>query len=561
MKKPLFLLLLIFFIGTFLRFYHLGDIPRGFHRDEAFLGYNAYSILKTGKDMNGIFLPIHLKSFVYSPAGYSYFSVPFIKIFGLSEFSVRFASAFFGSATILLIFFIVKELFDDHSYKIPLCISSSVFFAFSPWHLNLSRTSTENVIVLFFICLGLVFFLRWSKGQKKAYLFISFLSFGITLLIYQAPRAFLPLFIPTLFIFLCSKREVKKNTLPFFLCYIFIILIPLFLILSSKDLSLRIRTVSIFATRETQLTISEYTYQDALSHASYLVTRVFHNKIFGYTSQFFQNYFSHFTFNFLFTDKGFPDRYRVPLMGIINLLELPFLLLGILALIKETSKRNLFFIAWILLVPVGSALTFDDIPNLQRTLLIVPPLSICSAFGLVSLHKQFKQNRFILRGLFLLVFTGWVYILFFYFHQYYGHTNLYRPWYRQDGYKELVFRVNSYLPQYKKAIITNRESAPTIFFLFYNKYSPDKFQEETKNTIFRDFDRIGFGNYQFSQEECPSEEENKEGGATQKDILYVDSGLCKKKGNVLSQIKRFDNTSVFYIYNSTALNAGVPSVR
>src|SRR5579859_3616347 len=99
MKKYIVVLILIFLLGSFLRFYQLGSIPAGFHRDEAYLGYNAYSILKTGRDMTGHFLPLHLESFLYSPAGYSYFSIPFIALFGLSPFSVRFAAALFGCLT------------------------------------------------------------------------------------------------------------------------------------------------------------------------------------------------------------------------------------------------------------------------------------------------------------------------------------------------------------------------------------------------------------------------------------------------------------------------------
>ena len=85
-KKSFILLIIIFFLGVVLRFYLLGSIPNGFHRDEVFLGYNAYSIFKTGKDITGNFLPLHLASFLYTPAGYSYVSVPFIAMFGLSEF-------------------------------------------------------------------------------------------------------------------------------------------------------------------------------------------------------------------------------------------------------------------------------------------------------------------------------------------------------------------------------------------------------------------------------------------------------------------------------------------
>ena len=78
MKKIYIFLSLIFLLGAFLRFFAIGEVPVSLHRDEAFLGYNAYSILVTGRDISGHPLPIHLESFFFSPAGYSYFSIPFI---------------------------------------------------------------------------------------------------------------------------------------------------------------------------------------------------------------------------------------------------------------------------------------------------------------------------------------------------------------------------------------------------------------------------------------------------------------------------------------------------
>ena len=110
-NKTKIILFGIISLGFFLRFVSLSTFPHALHRDEAFLGYNAYSILKTGRDMTGDLFPLHLKSFIYSPGGYSYFSIPFIDLFGLNEFSIRFASAFFGSLSIIIVFLLTKEIF------------------------------------------------------------------------------------------------------------------------------------------------------------------------------------------------------------------------------------------------------------------------------------------------------------------------------------------------------------------------------------------------------------------------------------------------------------------
>lgn len=548
-RKYLGIFLLIFLLGSFLRFYKLGEIPPGFHRDEAFLGYNAYSILKTGKDINGNFLPLHLQSFLYSPAGYSYLAIPSITLFGLNAFSVRFPSALFGALAILTTYFLVKEMFKNNW----LAFFSAFFLAISPWHINLSRTATENVPVVFFLTLGVLFWLYWLKKSKRLWLYGSFCFFGLTLILYQAPRAFLPLFVPVLIFFSCFKnKSLRKKWVAAWLLFLLTIILPLLLILCSKSLSLRIRTVSLFATQQTQLVIDQQIREDGVTSIPIFLTRLFHNKPFGYLSQFLENYFAHFSYDFLFTDKGLPNRYRVPLVGLLYFFELPLIFLGIWRLLKLKNKNSLIIFAWLLLAPLGSALTFDDVPNLQRALISFPTLSIILAFGLLQMTVWLKRGRlkFLLLPLVLFGFFNF----FFYFHQYYVHFPWYQPWHRNDGYKSLVEEVNELLPEYKKVIITNYESAPTIFFLFFNQYDPGVFQKEIQNAAAKDFDRIAFGRYEFSEEQCPLRLITSKDGRTfvngEEKVLYVNSGLCKmpiKDVNELAQIKRKDNSLVFRV--------------
>lgn len=518
MKKTYFFLFLIVLLGAFLRFYKLGEIPKGLHRDEAFLGYNAYSILKTGRDMSGNFLPLHLKSFIYSPAGYSYFSIPSIAIFGLNPFSVRFASAFFGTLSVPLIYFLVLELFK----KPYLSLITSLLIAISPWHINLSRTATENIIVTFFIVLGVLLYLR-----KRT--FLAFLSFSLTLALYQAPRAFLPLFIPLL---------IKKTNLKSYIFYLIFILLPIVLIITNPNLSLRIRTVSLFADQNTQLTLDEYIREDGVAGTK--ITRAYHNKLIGYADQFLKNYFSHFSYDFLFTDKGLPDRYRVPNQGLLYIFELPLLLLGSFYLLRKPNKETSLLLGWLVLAPIGAALTFDDLPNLQRTVFMLPVLLVFSAVGLVQISKtKFK---------FLLIFI--VYFFAFYLHQYFIHSPIHKPWYRHEGYKQLVSEVNKRLPSYQKAIITNRESAPAIFFLFFGSYDPATYLKETAGKGIHDYDRADFGPYEFSQEECPLRIDSKTGSLTgQPKILYANYGTCNAASGTkeLQTIRRGDQSVVFRI--------------
>ena len=109
MNKKIIILLLILFLGTFLRFYKLDSIPAGVYIDEASHGYNAYSLLLTGKDEWGKQFPIFLKEFGNYPSPlYTYISILPIKIFGLSVFSIRFISALSGVLLILFTFLVIN---------------------------------------------------------------------------------------------------------------------------------------------------------------------------------------------------------------------------------------------------------------------------------------------------------------------------------------------------------------------------------------------------------------------------------------------------------------------
>lgn len=554
-KKCLIILLVITALAGILRFYRLGEIPTGLHRDEAFLGYNAYSILRTGRDMSGNFLPLHLQSFIYSPAGYSYLSIPFIKLFDLSIFSVRFASAIFGTLTVPLAFMLAEMLIKNRKIS----LFTSFFVAISPWHINLSRTATENTIVVFFIALGVYLYLLWRQKTDVWKLLSSFLCFGITLAIYQAPRAMLPIFIPFM-VFLLGFP--KKQILKVAILYLLVIILPLIVILMSPQLSLRIKTVSIFEEKGTQLILDEQIREDGVSGIINPVTRAFHNKFAAYTALFVKNYFAHYSYDFLFTDKGLPDRYRISNSGILFLFELPLLLIGIHNLWQKKRDVAIFIFVWITVVPIGSALTSDDVPNLQRTLIVFPALSMIVATGAATLWDFFFLKRFINTMVtfakILLLFVA-VYNVLFYLHQYYVHESIHRPWFRNEGYETMISEVNRLLPNYEKAVVTTRESAPTIFFLFFSKYDPGTFQKEAYSPVVHDLDRTDFSKYEFSQEECPlrlaAKTDPKTGIVTKQftgipGVLYVNYGTCETPESLateLMRVSRGDFSTVFKI--------------
>ena len=113
MKKVTFILACIVGLALFLRIYKVTQIPPSLSWDEVSIGYNAYSILKTGRDEHGKFFPVD--AFVaygdYKPVLPVYLTVPFVALFGLNELAVRLPSVIAGTLTVFLTYFLVLGLF------------------------------------------------------------------------------------------------------------------------------------------------------------------------------------------------------------------------------------------------------------------------------------------------------------------------------------------------------------------------------------------------------------------------------------------------------------------
>src|SRR3989344_5283892 len=145
------ILVLIFFLALFLRFYKLSDF-RCLNWDEAAFGYNAYSILKTEADEYGVNLPLQFKSVGdYKAPFYVYAMVPIISVLGLNEFSVRFLPSLLGALSVFLIFGISNLIFRNK--KIGLV--SSILLAISPWHLQFTRAGADVSVSNFFVMMGI----------------------------------------------------------------------------------------------------------------------------------------------------------------------------------------------------------------------------------------------------------------------------------------------------------------------------------------------------------------------------------------------------------------------
>lgn len=495
--KPEYIwLTIIVLLGGLIRFYKLGQVPHGFVNDEASIGYNAYSLLKTGKDEFGTVWPLAFRSFGdYKLPVYIYLTIPSILIFGLTEFAVRFPSAFFGVLTIPLVYFLVKKLIRPNQSKLwPLL--SSLVLACLPWHIHFSRAAFEVNLALFFILLATYWFLQ-AKYLPSFFLFLT------SIFTYHAPRVFVPLWLISLC--LIKLKEIKPDLKKISLLFAITIVLPTFIILTSKQGLSRASGISIFHPQSgIILKINEKFRQSA--GVPTLLVRAFHNKVESFSREILNNYFSHFDPRFLFF-QGDPlrPRYRVPDVGQALHFSLPFFLIGTYFLIQ--SKQWLI-LAWLLLSPLSAAPTFET-PSSVRAYLMIIPFCLAISLGLTKFISYIKRRQPIIKNFSLAVlFLIFIYNLGFYLNAYFIHAPVHEPYEWHGGYKELVTKVNQLQPQYQKIIMTDKHSTPYIFFLFYNQYDPLKWQQQVKEKIEPEdkFNFIGinkFDNIDFIGRSCP----------------------------------------------------------
>ncbi len=511
-KSEKFWLGLIFIFGLILRFYQLGQVPSGFVNDEAAFGYNAYSLIKTGKDEFGKSWPLVFRSFGEGKMPvYFYLTIPSILLFGLNEFSVRLPSALFGSLTVLLTFFLVKEISKSKSRTWPLF--SALILAAMPWHIHFSRAAFEANVSLFFITLGTWLWLikHWQ---------LSLLSFILAVFTYSAAIIFVPLWL--LYLFLTGKNR-QKIILIFFPLWLFLLFL--------QSGTSRFKGISIFNAQSGVAQRLEEKYRETRDQPLWL-TRALHNKPVEFTFDFIKRYASHFNPDFLFF-SGDPNRprYRSPDSGQLLWFSLPFLVVGLYLIAK---KRHWPILVWLLLAPLSAAITFET-PSAVRAILMIVPLSVATALGILVVLKRFPWLSFPLFLIFSFNFIA-------YLDAYFIHAPVHQPYEWQGGYKQLVKRINELMPQYDKALITDSRGTAYIYFLFYNQYDPAKWQQQSRGAITQ-ADKFGFStidhldNLYFVGETCPAkipedrvlyvctEENHPKAGFTQfKDTIDFDDG-------------------------------------
>lgn len=485
MKKNIFIFLLIILLAAFLRFFKLADFPPGLYSDEAALGYNAFSVLQTGKDEYGKSWPLTFQSFGdYKPPLSVYFIMPAVALFGLDEFSVRLPFALFGVLSVVLIYFLALEIFQKIKEKQLIAQIAALLLAVSPWHLHQSRCAMLVGLEVFFNALGVYLFLQ---GLKRSYFYaLSALSFSLAVYAYYGSRITSPLIILVLIIF---YRKIFFKNFKNILIFLsgFIILLPLFWAIYQDPQTLlgRARFMSIFYDKNVWGQLWEARTLDGPA-SNPLLTRFFHNKPFYYLKDFIKRYLQHFNTDFLFVKGELTAPFQIPGMGVLYLLDLPFLIIALLTIFRQKLKNLQLIVYWLLVSPVVAALTFMT-PASNRSFNLVFPLYLLLSWGIFTFLQRFPRLKYRL----LLVFVVYLPFIGFYLYQYYINIPRQIPqkWYY--GKRELVEEIGKLQDGFEKVVLSDKGGPPYIFLLFFQKYPPENYWQSVK--VNSEITQLGWG--------------------------------------------------------------------
>lgn len=456
-----YLLFLVLLIAAGIRIYKVTEVPTGFFTDEASVGVNAYTILTKGTDQYGERFPFFFKSFGEYKGGLPiYTAVPFLLLFGPTEFAVRLNSVFFGILSILAVYLISMELFKRHPKRAAISIFSSLFLAISPWHIHYSRVGWDGYMqFVFLVSMGVYFFL---KAQEKPKLLpLSIAIFGIATYSYFAARIFIPLFGLALFFlhFRFFWQNKKYSIISLFV--LFVILLP----------------------------FVHHHLRDEAWSTYWKGQSIFLNPQGGQSTFFHitQTYLSHFSPDFLFTKGhiGMPNqginRHSVRGMGELYLFQLPLIIFGLFALWKKEYRAAFAIIlAWLLLYPVAASLTTEHTATSTRSIIGVVPFQILSAVGLLSFlmfvsntQKSFYKVRLkeiiywsVLVACLIILSFSFVHYLKLFFVEYPGHSSDFWGW--QYGSRDIIEYFISVQDKYDGMVMFPEFNGPENLIQFYS---------------------------------------------------------------------------------------------
>lgn len=444
-------------LGLALRCWDLAGVPPGLNQDEAVYGYDAYSILLTGRDHLGHPFPFAgLETFGdWSSPLLTFLSVPVVALFGLHVEALRGLTAVIGVAGIPLVYALGTRLSQRRSVG----LTAAWILAVLPWSVHLSRWAIIPSTVPTMIAAAMLASVWALQTGSRRGIVLAAIVAGITTASYHAMKVYVPLLV--LLAAAVYWRELwRMRWEP--LVYAGLVLI----VLAGPSLYLTLR--------------------DPGGGARLAQTSVFNDSSFS-LGLMARQYGSYFSPGFWFASGDGDPMHLPPGQGPFPWVSAPFLLTGIATLswtalrgARSSAKKGaVFLLGAILLYPIPGSITVPS-PHVLRAAHVIPIGAMVAGVGAVAIADLVSRYRvarprlaFAAAGLaFVVVLSVSVELA--------GNYRFYFGAYRDEvaeqfhsGAGEALAYVDQHDPEVDEIWLPGDMNSVYIYVLFYRRWSPE----------------------------------------------------------------------------------------
>ena len=189
--------------GIFVRCWQFGILPGGLNQDETMAGVEAYCLMRDGTDQYGTSWPTYFEAWGFSQMStlYSYVLIPFIRVLGLSRFSLRLPMLLASVAMLPVMWDLARRIAGKGYALLALFVLVG-----NPWHILQSRWALEANLMPHVLLLGV--YLLYIGRERRWALYLSMVFFALTPYAYGVSCFSVPVLLAGMAVYLLAKRRV-----------------------------------------------------------------------------------------------------------------------------------------------------------------------------------------------------------------------------------------------------------------------------------------------------------------------------------------------------------------
>lgn len=382
-------------IAVGVRIWKFGDIPHGFNQDEAMAALEAFSLAEHGTDHYGMSFPVYFTAWITSQMNVllSYVLIPFFKLFGPSVLVVRLPLLLFSLVSLYIAFRFSYKLFGKNAALAILFI-----IAINPWQIMMSRWALEANLFPHFLLYGS--YLLYLGFEKKRYVYLSMIVFGIAMYSYGIAYYLVPLLLLIVCVYMIWTKSIKLYEVLICIVLYAVVAWPIFAMMAVNffelnTIELPFMTIPYFEQGERMndvLFFSDNIRQQIVTNVLCLVCIVF----------------------FQVEDSLWNS---IPEIGPLYFIAIPLFFFGIALFIDEYRNKNskcregVFVLLALFVSSMFSGIITNNV-NLNRINAIMFPMLFMIGYAIYHICKRLKMATIPLLLMFALLFGSFSYAYF-----------------------------------------------------------------------------------------------------------------------------------------------------